>query len=88
MVMNIAVDKFGRVVLPKIIRNHFGLRAGSELELEETEGTIVLRVIDERSLLEMDNGVLVFTGKSLGNMEDVLFQVREERLQDLSGGFN
>ena len=81
--MNVVVDRFGRLVLPKTVRNHFGLEAGSELDLEEVAGTIVLRLVDERPSLEMDNGVLVFTGKAVGNIEDVLTQVRNDRLHHL-----
>lgn len=83
--MNVSIDKFGRLVLPKIVRNHLGLEAGSELELEEIEGKIMLKVIEEHVLLKEEEGVLVFTGKAIGNIDETLSQVREERLQHLSG---
>lgn len=81
--MNVVVDRFGRLVLPKAVRNHFGLTAGSELDLEEVAGTIVLRLIDERPPLEINNGVLVFTGKTVGNIDAVLSDVRNDRLHHL-----
>jgi AbrB family looped-hinge helix DNA binding protein len=83
--MNVSIDKFGRLVLPKIVRNHLGLEAGSELELEEIEGKIMLKVIEGHILLKEEEGVLVFTGKAIGNIDETLLQVREERLQHLSG---
>lgn len=85
--MNVAVDKFGRLVLPKAVRHHLGVSAGSELALEEMEGKIVLTVIDGFSTLKKENGILVYTGKIIEkkSIDDTLLQVREERLQQLSG---
>ena len=85
--MNVSVDKFGRVVLPKVIRNHFGLGAGSELDIVECEGMILLKVIDERPPLALQDGVLVFTGKAVGNIEHAIAHDREERLQNFISGF-
>ena len=41
--MEISLDRFGRIVIPKQIREHFALKPGSQLELQETEDTIILK---------------------------------------------
>jgi AbrB family looped-hinge helix DNA binding protein len=83
--MNVSIDKFGRLVLPKTVRGHFGLVAGSELTLEECEDKIILRLIDERTTLHLDDGILVFNGKLNGNIEQIFTEFREERFNHLSG---
>jgi AbrB family looped-hinge helix DNA binding protein len=67
--MKVAIDKLGRIVLPKKVRNHLGLRAGDELELEEQGDAIILRFEPESSGLQIKNGVLVFTGEPTGDLQ-------------------
>ena len=47
MTTTLTLDKAGRVVLPKPIRDEMQLRAGDSLELESSEDRIVLRYLDE-----------------------------------------
>ena len=42
--MKAVMDRFGRIVVPKKIRDRHGLIPGSELEIEETGETIILRL--------------------------------------------
>jgi AbrB family looped-hinge helix DNA binding protein len=57
--MNVTIDKAGRLVVPKEIRDRMGLRAGDELEIEEFNGKIELsKPRSERKLIELDNGLL------------------------------
>lgn len=46
--MQVKVDKFGRMVLPKEIRDDFDLVPGSVLDVEETPDAIVLRPVVEK----------------------------------------
>ena len=43
--MNVKVDKFGRIVLPKPVRERLRLRTGTNPELEEIPEGILLRPI-------------------------------------------
>jgi len=61
--MNVKVDKFGRIVLPKPVRERLQLRAGMNLELEEIPGRILLRPIRRSSLMVGKDGMLVHPGK-------------------------
>ena len=77
--MDAILDRFGRIVIPKEVRNRLDLRAGSQMRIEETDNGIVLKPIHgEPNLIEKD-GVLIFSGASLGNIEDALTKHRKER---------
>ena len=83
--METTIDRFGRIVIPKRIRDDFNLKTGAPLRIVEGDNEIVLKPIeDEPSLIEKD-GVLVFTGKAVGNIEDNLEQSRRERTRLLRG---
>jgi AbrB family looped-hinge helix DNA binding protein len=81
--MDLVVDKLGRVVIPKPLRDRLGLQAGAHLEITERDGTLVLKPSAECSArLEMRNGLLVHTGsKPAGDMDigRLLARLRDER---------
>jgi AbrB family looped-hinge helix DNA binding protein len=78
--MEAALDRFGRVVIPKKIRDHMGLDPGSVLSIEESEGRIILKPVVETVPVTMKEGVLVFTGKAADDIENAVRKHREERL--------
>ena len=57
--MNVAIDKMGRVVVPKPVRDQFALEAGSELELHVDSEGIHLRPVVASPTLEERDGILV-----------------------------
>ncbi len=83
--MQISVDNYGRIIIPKIIREHLGLHAGSVLNIEESKSKneIVLKMTNEEAPLKLEEGIFVFTGKALNGMDDVLETIRAERLKKL-----
>jgi AbrB family looped-hinge helix DNA binding protein len=82
--METTLDKFGRIVIPKQVRDDLGLSAGSVLKLEERDEEIVLKPIAESSPLVLKDGVLVFTGEVEGDLEAVLRRDRNERSRKLA----
>jgi AbrB family looped-hinge helix DNA binding protein len=80
----IIVDKAGRVVLPKLVRDKLQLSAGDSLELESSEGQIVLRPVRGTAQMRMRDGIWVFrTGQpiSAASVNETIQQVRNERAE-------
>lgn len=80
--MELVVDKLGRVVIPKAVRERLGMHAGAHVEVTEADGALVLKPTTETGRLEMRNGLLVHTGsKPVGDMDvgRLLKQLRDER---------
>lgn len=82
--MQVTIDKFGRVLIPKPLRDEFGLRPGSIIDIEESDHELVLSLHDKETLLECDEGLLIFTGEATGDIENAISQSREQRLKKLS----
>jgi len=85
--MTLKIDKAGRIVLPKPVRERFHLREGSELELEERSDGLTLRPIEQQPSMVRKNGIWVHLGKVPRGFDwDVAVDaVREERIKDTSG---
>ena len=85
--MQVTIDQAGRIVVPKAVRERFGLRKDSELELEETAEGIVLRPVEPKSGLIRRHGRLVFTGSPVGkvNWDRLVEEDREARMRKIGG---
>ena len=81
--MEATIDKFGRIVIPKEIRDDFNLKPGSQIRIEEGEQVIILKPVDGEQNLQWKDGILVFTGVPMGNLEKALERHREERLRKI-----
>jgi len=82
--MKATIDRFGRVVVPKDMRDRLGLRPGSELNIEEHDKEIVIKQAEQESPLRIEEGVLVFAGIVLGDITESIRRQREERIKKLS----
>jgi AbrB family looped-hinge helix DNA binding protein len=78
--MQLCVGKFGRVVLPKAIRDELGLVPGDPLQVKRTEQGIELSPVLEKSVLIKKDGVLVHTGTAVGDMEGTVRKIRETHM--------
>lgn len=82
MVTTITIDKAGRVVLPKPVRDELQLSPGDSIEVESSEDRIVLRPARSKGRIYKKHGVWVFdSGEPMpANMvEDTIRRVRAER---------
>jgi AbrB family looped-hinge helix DNA binding protein len=81
--VSITVDKFGRILIPKTVRDWLGLEPGTELDLEiaedDGERTIALKPIHDRPLLVDEDGLLVYTGELQVKDFDIVDQIRTDR---------
>jgi len=76
------IDKAGRVVIPKPLREELHLEPGDTLEMENAGEHITLRPVRGTGPLAKEHGVWVFrTGKPLpaSATDDLLQRIREER---------
>ena len=85
--MKTTVDRFGRVVLPKKVRDALGLVPGSSLEVDAEGDSVRLRPATEASALAEHSGVLVFEGAAAGDVTGAVQALREARNQR-TGGMN
>jgi AbrB family looped-hinge helix DNA binding protein len=79
---HLTIDKAGRVVIPKSLREDLHLEPGDALEMESTGEQITLRPVRGTGPLRKEQGVWVFyTGQPLpaSATDEVLDQIRTER---------
>ena len=84
----ISIDRSGRLVLPKPVRQHLQLEPGESLELESFEDHIVLRPVRGHASMYKKRGVWVFrAGAPLkaSVVSETIRRVRKEREQRLLG---
>jgi len=82
MTIRLIIDKAGRVVIPKPLREELQLEAGDALELESSGEQITLRPVRGTGPLTKEHGVWVFhSGESLSATatDEMLRRIREER---------
>jgi AbrB family looped-hinge helix DNA binding protein len=83
--MTVRIDKSGRIVLPKMIRERFGLVPDLELDVIEQPGGVLLRHREEiPSMIKID-GLWIHQGTPHSNAQwdRLIDDVREERAQSV-----
>ena len=84
----VILDKAGRVVIPKSLRDELRLEPGDTLELASAGERLTLSPKRSRSSLRKEHGVWVFrSGKKLSAAatDSVARRIRQERNSDGSG---
>lgn len=86
--MNARIDKSGRIVVPKPLRERLGLKPDSELELVERADGVLLRPAEQRPSMLKVEGLWVHQGTAVpnANWSRVLDEVREERIDAVLKG--
>ena len=78
----VTLDKAGRVVIPKTLRDELRLEPGDTLELESEGESVTLRPVHSVTPLRKEQGVWIFrTGKKLSaaTAGKAIRDAREER---------
>jgi AbrB family looped-hinge helix DNA binding protein len=78
----VTLDKVGRVVIPKTLRDELQLEPGDTLELESEGDSMTLRPVRSVSPLRKEHGVWVFRGSKklpAAATDEVLQELRKER---------
>jgi AbrB family looped-hinge helix DNA binding protein len=82
MVTTLTIDKAGRIVLPKPVREELQLSPGDSLQVESSEEQVILRPLRGNGRIYKKQGVWVFdSGEPLDAevVNTTLRQMREER---------
>jgi AbrB family looped-hinge helix DNA binding protein len=89
MNVRLTIDKAGRVVIPKLLREELRLEPGDALDMETAGEEIRLRPVRGTGPLTKEHGVWVFrVGQPLSASatDTMLLQIRAERDQANLGG--
>ncbi len=82
------MDKAGRIMLPKRLRERFPLRGGDALALEVKNEAIELRPVRAPVRLERINGVLLVAVSDItlpeGEGGDLISESRDERIHEIT----
>lgn len=79
--MEVNLDDFGRIVIPKEVRDKLGIESGSSLEIcvdreGVNEGSITLRLKGQEPTLQQKGELLVHSGTLTEEDFDVVEQIR------------
>jgi AbrB family looped-hinge helix DNA binding protein len=88
MTSQVTLDKAGRIVLPKPLRDELRLEAGDTLELESSSDEITLRPMRGQVQLRKKHGIWVYrSGEPLGQaaVEKTVQDVHQERENHIRG---
>jgi AbrB family looped-hinge helix DNA binding protein len=88
MTGRLTLDKAGRIVLPKPLRDELRLEAGDTLEVETSSDEITLRPTRGHAQLRKKHGIWVYrSGEPLSQatVNKTLRDVREERENQILG---
>lgn len=81
--MKTTLDRFGRVVIPKRLREELGLNPGSVLQIKQDDQKIIIEPVHEEPRFAVKKGVLVYQGAATGDIEKVIKDHRQKRLNFL-----
>lgn len=83
--MGVRIDKAGRIVVPKPLRERLGFKPDTDLEIiEQPEGVLLKRIQQRPSMVKVD-GLWVHQGSAeIGaNWDRIIEDVREERIESV-----
>jgi AbrB family looped-hinge helix DNA binding protein len=83
--IKVRIDRAGRIVVPKPLRERLGFKVDTQLEaIEQPEGVLLKRVGQRPSMVKID-GLWVHQGSAEpgANWEGILEDVREERVESV-----
>jgi AbrB family looped-hinge helix DNA binding protein len=85
MASKVTLDKAGRVLIPKSIRQDLRLSPGDTLQLHREDDKITLRPDRPKALIRKERGVWVYQGEPASrSVVELIDQHRDRRLRDLS----
>jgi AbrB family looped-hinge helix DNA binding protein len=83
--MQLRIDKAGRIVVPKDLRERFGFKPDAELQaIEQPDGVLLKRMEERPSMMKVD-GLWLHQGVAQpgANWDRILEGIREERIESI-----
>lgn len=77
----LSVDRAGRVVLPKQLREQFNLHPGSQLEIALGPDHVQLKPTETAMMLRRKSKLWVHHGRAQTSLDRAVTNLREERLR-------
>ncbi|WP_404785488.1 hypothetical protein [Altericista sp. CCNU0014] len=77
----ISIDNAGKLEIPLEVRQQLGLTAAQSLTLEVTNGCIILQPVGSKPTVHRHGTALVVETPPLGNLDTLIDDLREERIQ-------
>jgi AbrB family looped-hinge helix DNA binding protein len=77
------LDKYGRVIIPKKVREHLGIDTKSSLNISEDGKRIIIELIKEKAPVVDRDGILVFSGKLEDKKSELIKSDRNKRMKKL-----
>ncbi|MEI8095523.1 MAG: AbrB/MazE/SpoVT family DNA-binding domain-containing protein [Spirochaetales bacterium] len=79
--MQVTIDKLGRILVPKALRDRYHLTAGTLLNLEPDNRGVQFSVVLPKSTLVEKDGILIHQGSQVIDLDVTAFlnQERENR---------
>jgi AbrB family looped-hinge helix DNA binding protein len=85
MAAKVSIDRAGRLVLPKSLRDEMRLQPGDEVLVESEGDRITLRPIRPEARLKKEHGIWVYQGESSDlSIPKLIEEEREKRLREFS----
>jgi len=75
------VDNFGRIIIPKKLRQDFGIKNNSDVFLESGKSGILIHSGDSLPPVKDEGGVIVVCSESTEEFDDFLKTDRENRIR-------
>jgi AbrB family looped-hinge helix DNA binding protein len=86
MPTKVSIDKAGRLVLPKALREEMHLGPGDDLLVENEGDRITLRPVRPDALLKKEHGIWVYQGETSDlSIPKLIDEEREKRLREIAG---
>jgi AbrB family looped-hinge helix DNA binding protein len=86
MTTKITLDRAGRVLIPKTLRQELHLGPGDTLQLEREGDEITLRPLRPKALLKKEKGVWVYQGEPANvSIPGLIDRQREQRSREILG---
>jgi AbrB family looped-hinge helix DNA binding protein len=86
MTTKLTLDKAGRVLIPKFLRQQLHLGPGDTLRLDSEGEQITLRPMRPKALLKKEQGLWVYHGEPTdASVTSVIDEVRAKRARELLG---